>query len=518
MRLTELLSAAGISGGLEYHDVEITGITCDTRRLREGNLFVALKGRKLDAHALIGEAILRGAVAILTEEGSEYAEEIRSVPILSCRDTRSAIAYLADAYYGFPSKEVEIVGVTGTNGKTTVARLLSEILLRDGRKIGLIGTTGAFVGDKALKSEGLSPDAHMTTPDPEVLYRILAEMRDMGCRTVVMEATSHASVLKRLSPIRFSLLIFTNLTRDHLDFHGTMEAYYDAKAALFRQTDRALVNIDGSGVIGDPVGYGAGIAAEGRRNGAEVITLSADPMRNANASIIGVEMHRDAGISFTLLMRDDEMRITSPLVGRFNVMNLASAATAARMLGVKADTISKVLRSFFDIKGRMERVTAKSDDISVFIDFAHTPDALENLLFAMRELREKGARILLLFGCGGDRDRTKRREMAQIASRMADVVYITEDNRRSEDIGQIFSDILQGIDKEKPYFLIERREDAIAKAIMDAAPGDIVLLCGKGHEQYTVDQNGTHEFFEDKIARQALLARRSDGGGNRDEN
>ena len=518
MRLTDLLSTAGLSCSSEYTDVEITGITCDTRRIREGNLFVALKGRKTDAHALIEEAILRGAAAVLTEEGSEFAENVRSVPILSCGDTRSAMAYLADAYYGFPSRELKIVGVTGTNGKTTVARLLSEILLRDGQKIGLIGTTGAFVGAVALNAEGISPDAHMTTPDPEVFYRILAEMRDMGCRMVVMEATSHASALKKLSPIRFSLLIFTNLTRDHLDFHGTMEAYYDAKAALFRRTDRAIVNLDGSGVIGDPVGYGAGIAEEGRRSGAKVTTLSADPKRSANVSILDVEMHRDAGISFTLLMQDDEMRISSPLVGRFNVMNLAEAATAARMLGVKADTICTALRSFFEVKGRMERVTAKSDDISVFIDFAHTPDALENLLFTMRELREKGSRILLLFGCGGDRDRTKRKEMAQIASRMADVVYITEDNRRSEDIGQIFSDILQGMDKEKPYFLIERREDAIAKAIMDAAPGDIVLLCGKGHEQYTVDQNGTHEFFEDKIARQALLSRRSDGGGHRDEN
>ena len=521
MRLKDLLIAAGLSFScsMKYEDTVITGVTCDTRRLREGNLFVALRGRKLDAHVLIGDAILRGAAAVLIEEGSAYSFDARGVPILSCENTRAALAYLADAYYGFPSRALQMVGVTGTNGKTTVARLLSEILLRDGRTVGLIGTMGASVGRYALAAEGISPDAHMTTPDPEVLYRLLAKMRDMGCSTVVMEATSHASALQKLLPIRFDLLIFTNLTRDHLDFHGTMEAYYDAKAALFRQTDRALVNVDGSDVIGDPVGYGARIAEEGQRSGAEVVTLSANPLCLADAQITDLKADSDDGVSFILRVQGDEMRIESPLVGRFNVMNLAEAGVAAGMLGVERDTISLVLREFRGVKGRLERVTtADTQDVSVFIDFAHTPDALENLLVTMRALRKKGSRILLLFGCGGERDRTKRKEMAQIASRMADVVYITEDNRRNEDIGQIFSDILQGIDKEKPYFLIEHRADAIMKAITDAAPGDTVLLCGKGHEEYTVDRNGTHEFFEGEIARRALLLRKSYGGGNRDEN
>ena len=521
MRLRELLSRAGIdfpeSG--EHEDIIITGITCDTRRLREGNLFVALRGQRTDAHARIGEAVLRGAAALLVEERRDGIDSARSVPQIVCTDTRAAMARVADAFYGCPSRAMQIVGVTGTNGKTTVAGLLWEILRADGRRVGLIGTTGACIGDHALKAEGISPEAHMTTPDPEVLYRLLAEMRDAGCDTVVMEATSHASALQKLLPIRFSLLIFTNLTRDHLDFHGTMEAYFDAKARLIRQSDTVIVNLDGSGVIGDPEGYGKRMALLARSYGKNVVTVTADPLARADVRITDAVLNRQSGVALTLLYKEDALTLTSPLIGRFNVMNLAEAATAAKLLGVADGVISEVLKGTQGAKGRMERVSAPGrDDITVLIDFAHTPDALENLLFTVRDLRQGAARIHVLFGCGGDRDRTKRKEMAQIASRMADMVYVTEDNRRSEDIGQIFSDILRGIDKEKPYAVIERREEAIARAITDAKAGDIVLLCGKGHEEYTVDQNGTHEFFEGEIARRALAARASHGGGHRDEN
>ena len=522
MRLTELLSRAGMDfpEGGGYEDINITGITCDTRRLHEGNLFVALCGRHTDTHERIGEAVLRGAAALLVEKGRACtADYTPSAVQIECTDTRAAMARLADAYYGFPSRGMQIVGVTGTNGKTTVAHLLLGILRADGRRVGLIGTTGAFIMDRALKAEGISPDAHMTTPDPEVLYRLLAEMRDAGCDTVVMEATSHASALQKLLPIRFSLLIFTNLTRDHLDFHGTMAAYFDAKARLVRQSDTVIVNLDGSSVIGDPEGYGERMALLARDYGKTAVTVTASDDQPADVKIGETAVDRQTGIAFTLRDGEDLLTVKSPLIGRFNVMNLAEAVTAARRLGVRDDVICRAISEARGVKGRMERVSSPGrDDITVLIDFAHTPDALESLLFAVREMRRDRSRIRVLFGCGGDRDRTKRREMAQIASRMADMVYVTEDNRRNEDIGQIFSDILKGIDKERPYAVIERREEAIERAITDAETGDIVLLCGKGHEEYTVDQNGTHEFFEGEIARRALAARASHGGGHRDEN
>ena len=512
MRLSTLLKRAGYGMISVPREIEITGISSDTRTTKEGDLFVALRGEKTDSHGLIGLAGENGAVCAVVEAGAPVSEVL---PTVTVPDTREALARLWDALLGHPSSEMTLVGVTGTNGKTTVTHLLSDVLEKAGRRVGRIGTVEGSAAGQTLFREPPTEGARMTTPDPCVLYPMLREMQTSGCDVVVMEATSHASALKKLSPLRFELLIFTNLTHDHLDFHKTPEAYFKAKADLARQARSVLVNLDNSAVFGDPCGYADRFLRAARKSGARVYTCSSYESRSPDFLLTEFregDAAENGGLSFRFFSRlhGEGFTITSPLYGGYNGMNLLESASAALLLGASPESVKEALRTSRGAPGRMERVDlGESADVTVFIDFAHTSDALENLLRTVRGFRKKGQRLTVLFGCGGDRDRSKRREMAAVASRLADLTYITSDNSRSEDPNAIIKDILRGIEKEKPYRVVKDRREAIETAILDAREGEILLLCGKGHEQYQIDKSGIHDFCESEIARRAYRKRRA---------
>ena len=501
MKLSALLTASGYPEAISQikEDVEVTEIVFDSRKAREGSLFVAMRGNASDSHRYIADAAARGAAVAVTEyRTSDKIEEI----VLS--DTRQALSRLSDAMSGHPAQALSVVGVTGTNGKTSVASILTHILCAAGKRAGMIGTVGASLDGVPIPRD---PADTMTTPDPTVLYPLLKRMRDAGCETVVLEATSHASALKKLDPITFDLLIFTNLSHDHLDFHGSMERYFEAKAELFRKTKRALVCLD---ECAGCAGYAERIAEIAQQNGAEVRTYSRDERKAPDFLLTDFHESAREGIGFTVKIKDGsaDFKVSSGLLGIYSGMNLLGSVAAARMLGISPARISAAVGSFPGVPGRMERVFLGRDaDITVCIDFAHTPDALENLLSAMQGLRGKNRRIVTLFGCGGDRDRTKRRDMGAIASCMSDLVYITSDNSRSENPDGIIKDILRGIDKEKPYRVIPDRKEAIEEAILSAKTGDIILLCGKGHEHYQIDNAGMHPFCESDIAKEAFRKR-----------
>ena len=477
-------------------DVLITGICPDSSRVEPGNLYVAIEGLHADGHSFIGEAKQRGISALAVSskainDGRVDIDEL-DLPVLIAQDTRELISYLFSAWYKNPQDEIKIVGVTGTNGKTTVATLTREILTGGDIPSGIIGTVGCYSPKGKLDVRSANANANMTTPDPEELYRILRIMADDGARVVVMETTSHALALKKTEPIDFEIAVFTNLSEDHLDFHNNMENYFAAKARLFDKCRLAVINYDDR--------YGRKLAekidiphffcsAEGRETDCAA----------EDVHILG------GGIEYKLTSRDLRLRVRSPLRGGFNVMNTMQAAVTARALGVSAITVKESLARLSGIIGRLERLKIDGKaDFSVYIDYAHTPDALENLLRTARAFTKSNQRIVLVFGCGGDRDKTKRPIMGKIAVDMADFVIITGDNSRSERTVDIIRDIISGIvDREgASYTVIESRRDAIEYAIKNARRGDVILLAGKGHEEYEIDDKGKHPFSERMLVKE----------------
>lgn len=491
LKLIEEIDGIGFGNSFAVEDLEITGICSDSSRIEVGNLYVAIEGIKNDGHAYIGEAICRGAAAVAVsdralKENRLDAEKI-SVPVLVCENTRILSAQLLAAFFENPQKKLKIVGVTGTNGKTSVSRLIYEILIRSGIACGLIGTTGCRTYKRTIDIKSKNPEANMTTPEPEELYHILSEMVNDGCTVAVMEVTSHALVQGRVAPIDFFASVFTNLSEDHLDFHKTMDNYFAAKKQLFEKSRLAVINYDDR--------YG--------RHLAETIDIPAllcsAECREVPHLAEDIRIHGRCGIEYKLSSPDLRLRIRSPLQGRFNVMNTMQAALVARALGVSSHNIKATLDSFSGISGRLECLKVdEMVDFSVYVDYAHTPDALENLLRTARGFARNEQRIVLLFGCGGDRDKGKRPHMGRIATVMADFVVITSDNSRSEQAHCIISDIIKGIDDSDgaPYTVIEDRRDAIEYVIKNARRGDIILLSGKGHEEYEIDRLGKRPFSE----------------------
>lgn len=482
MRLRTLLQEAGLPTMVE--DREIVGVASDSRRMREGMLFVALRGMRADGFEHIAEALERGAVFVVAER------PVPNVPHLVVPDARRALAFLCDAWYGHPARALTLVGVTGTNGKTSTSEMIYYILRCAGVCCGVIGTVSTACNGEELSIRAADPLANMTTPEPEELYAQLAEMRDRGAACVVMEVTSHALALGRVAPLVFQRALFTNLTPDHLDFHGDMESYYVEKRKLFSQCEVAVISTLSS--------YGSRLASE--------VTM---PQIVVSRSSITVLENRGAqGTSFRLSVGEACLDIALSVPGGVFVENAALAAATALSLGAEAPLVCEALRAFPGVRGRMERVVIPGADISVFLDYAHTPDALERLLQGVRQWRAPDSRILLLFGCGGDRDRGKRKEMGRIATRLADLTVLTSDNCRSEEPAAILRDILRGIDKEKAYTVIPDREEAICFAIRAARAGDIVLLAGKGHEEYEIRGGRRLPFSEREIVQRALLARK----------
>lgn len=495
MKLKELCAAIDAVCPARWENTEIPAITTHSGEVVKGGMFLCIRGIHTDGHRYIPQAIENGAIAILVEENADY-ETYPDAVFLKAANTRRATACLFNAFYGYPTRHLKFIGVTGTNGKTSVTYLIRKILEASLVRCGLIGTVGCESVGRHLDTHNRDPLANMTTPDPEELYRLLREMVRDGVEYVVMEVTSHALSLGKLDPIRFSVAVFTNLTPEHLDFHRTMDAYAEAKAELFARSDCSIVNIDSL--------YATKMLAMA---GGDIITCSEEGRR---ASYQATDVHFDgkAGVKYLLSSANRRMKLRCPIPGKFTVMNSMQAAICALELGFTPAAVKEALSSVAGVKGRMERVKlGPTADITVLIDYAHTPDALENLLLTARELCAENERMVLLFGCGGDRDRSKRAQMGRIASRLADAVILTSDNSRSEDPMEILAEIEKGFEEKKNYTVLPDRERAIRYAIGHAEKGDLILLAGKGHENYEIGKDGRRPFSETQIVKDAFAIR-----------
>jgi UDP-N-acetylmuramoyl-L-alanyl-D-glutamate--2,6-diaminopimelate ligase len=456
-------------------EVEVSGLAYSSQSVVPGALFFCVPGFTADGHDFAPDAVARGAVALVCQRPLGLG-----VPEVVVPDVRAAMGPAAARFYGDPTAELDVVGVTGTNGKTTTAFLLRHLLEAGGRQTGLLGTVKRVVG-------GVEEEVERTTPEAIDLQATFRRMLDRGDRACAMEVSSHALELGRVAGIRFACRVFTNLTQDHLDFHETMEAYFAAKRRLFEEAGLSVVNLDDE---------------YGRRIAAEVDSVSFAVERPADYRARDVEFDL-MGSTFRCETPDGELELHSPLPGLFNVQNVLGAVAAARSLAVPGETIADALPSFGRVPGRFEPVD-EGQDFGVLVDYAHTPEALENVLAAAREVTRN--RLHVVFGAGGDRDRGKRPLMGAAARRLADRVLVTSDNPRSEEPEAIVDAIMVGAGPDAEREIDRRR--AIALAIDSAAPGDVVVIAGKGHEQGQEFENGRKEPFDDvSEARAALRAR-----------
>jgi UDP-N-acetylmuramoyl-L-alanyl-D-glutamate--2,6-diaminopimelate ligase len=453
--------------------VTVTDLAYDARRVEPGGLFVCVPGLKADGHDFAPQAVANGAVALIVERPLEL-----DVPQLVVTDTRGAMALAADAFFGMPTRELEVVGVTGTNGKTTTAFLLFSILAAAGRRPGLLGTIENRIG-------GERRAASRTTAEAIDLQRTLREMLEAGDRSCAIEATSHGSALKRLLGVRFRALVFTNLSQDHLDFHETMEGYFDAKRRLFVEPDADGNRPPAAINVGDD---------HGRRLAEELANLGESPLGFSLDDAADLEVGA-TGSTFSY----DGLELRTRLRGRFNVENVLGAVCAARLVNIPDAAIAAGVEHLTGVPGRFEAVD-EGQPFTVLVDYSHTPEALESVLREARALTS--SRLLCVFGCGGDRDRGKRPRMGEIASRLADVTIVTSDNPRSEQPQAIIDEILEGIDG--PVEVEPDRATAIAHALEEATEGDVVLVAGKGHEQGQEFADCTIPFDDREVAREAL--------------
>jgi UDP-N-acetylmuramoyl-L-alanyl-D-glutamate--2,6-diaminopimelate ligase len=481
----------GIAPSSPDADPEVVRVEADSRRVGPGTLFVARKGVKTDAATFAVEAVARGAVAVIAERDLPGL----GVPVVVVPDASEALGRLADRLEGEPSRDVQVIGVTGTNGKTTTTFLVQWTLEAAGRPCSLLGTIVNRVG-------GRETTARMTTPDAPETHRALAQTRDAGARCLAMEVSSHALDQRRCAGVRFRAGVFTNLTRDHLDYHGTVEAYGDAKARLFEALDA-----DGAAILNAHDPFSRALA---RRTKARVVRYgwhergAAAPEGEAIATVEGWSLE---GTSLSLRLGADTLRVSLPLVGPFNVENALAAAATAWALGVEPRAIRAALEASQGVPGRLEPVRGGPGDPTVLVDYAHTPDALERVLGALRPL--VGGRLLVVFGAGGDRDRGKRAPMGRAVERFADRAYVTSDNPRSEPPASILAQVLAGFERPQAAVVIEDRAAAIEAALGDAREGDLVVLAGKGHETGQTFADRTLPFDDRLAARAALAARRA---------
>ena len=468
--------------------IDVRGLTYDSRRVTPGDVFIALKGLKAAGADFSMDAVRRGAVAVVADTPADAAI---SVPWFVVPDARAAMATIAAELYGHPSRSMQVIGITGTNGKTTTAYLLRAVFEAAGRKCGLLGTVAYSVGDEELP-------ALRTTPEAPDVQRMFRQMVDAGCRACVMEVSSHALALRRVDETSFAAAVFTNLTRDHLDYHVDMESYFAAKRRLFDMLPPgapSVINVD------DPRGDTL------RKAVAVPITFALNKPADVTPGPLNLTFD---GLEFDVRTPQGAVHVKSPLVGRPNVSNILATVAVATALDVPEDAIELGLTSLRGVPGRFEVVSAPDDDVAVVIDYAHTDDALKNLLETARPLARR--RVITVFGCGGDRDRTKRPLMGAVAARLSDVVVMTSDNPRTEDPVRIIEEIKRGVpvksDRSAATFTIVDRKEAIQFAIKKAEPGDLVLLVGKGHEQFQVIGTDELPFDEAAIARAALERRR----------
>lgn len=477
----------GITAIAREGDAEVVGVTDVLQQVRPGYLFVAIKGKRVDGHDLVAEALSRGAVAIVCSRGVSLPIGIASAQV---PDTRVALAHLVSNFYGTPAAKMRMVGVTGTNGKTTNSFLIQSILREAGFKVGLLGTVHVDNGDYV-------EPATLTTPDAPLLYASLARMVENGVDHAVMEVSSHSLVLGRVEAIEYDTAVFLNLTQDHLDLHGTMEAYFEAKAGLFTHLGKVAKKAPKTAVINLDDAYGQRLVG---LCDSKVLTYALDQA----ADFFARDVRGDAsGASFCLVTPSGECEVTISTPGRHSIYNALAAAGAAWAEGVELAAIARGLARP-TVPGRMERVDA-GQPFDVFIDYAHTPDGLDNVLRAARSFTRH--RLIVVFGCGGDRDRGKRPLMGEIAARLADLVILTSDNPRREEPTSILQEILSGItetDARERVLVEVSRAEAIRKAIFMARQGDVVLLAGKGHENYQIFRDETIHFDDREVASLAL--------------
>ena len=473
MKLKDILQNVAVTHWAADPELEIAGVSSDTREeMGEDFLFVALSGFAFDGNSFIPKAVEKGAVAVVTTKAPEV-----DIPYVLVDNDRLALARIAAAFYGHPADSMTMIGVTGTNGKTSTTWLLKQVLEQTtGAMVGLIGTMENHIGDQVL-------DTERTTPESIQLQRLFARMRDAGCRYAVMEVSSHAIALHRVEGIRFAVGAFTNLTEDHLDFHHTMEDYGNTKAQLFDHCDKAVVNSD--------CPWGQRMVA-----GRDIPTITTAVDGCGDLMAKNVEFGRD-GLHFTAVFGEKSADVQVPIPGKFTVYNVLTVLGIALQLGIDLEAAAAALRRVRGVKGRVEVVPTLGKDYTLLIDYAHTPDGLENVLSAVRGFCK--GRLIALFGCGGDRDRKKRPIMGEIGVRLADLAVITSDNPRTEVPAAIIGDILAGLGDATNFVAIENRVEAIRYAMDIAQKDDIIVLAGKGHETYQEVMGVKHHMDEREI-------------------
>lgn len=489
--LLQSIQNATLTCGAE--SIEIKQITADSREVKEGSLFICLTGAHVNGHTFVDKAVASGAVALLVSEPVSVPDH---VAVITVADTRVAMQECVPFFYDYPASKMRMIGVTGTNGKTTTTHIIGHILRAQGHKVGIIGTVHTLIGDKAYP-------IHNTTPDVVDLQHILCQMVEEGVTHCIMEVSSHALALGRVAGVEYDTAVFTNLTQDHLDFHKTFENYLTAKCKLFEQVSApnqhkknkgAVINID------DP--YGKRVM---EKNSAPLITYGT----KGEGTLEGENLTITSKTSvYDVVYEGKQYPIHMKITGLFNVYNTLAAIGAALFEGVSMEAIVEALKNFTAVPGRFELVE-EGQDFAVVVDYAHTPDGLENILETAKKIVDN--HILVVFGCGGDRDATKRPIMGGIAAQYGDKIYVTSDNPRTEDPEKIVAQVAEGVKEQlrpdSSYKVITDRREAIFEAIRDAQKGDVVIIAGKGHEDYQILKDKTIHFDDREVAREALKER-----------
>lgn len=482
MRLSIIISGLDIEAVSGHTDIDITGIAYDSRAVKEGNVFVAIEGYKADGHGYINEAIKNGAKAIIVQRDVFVNSDLA---IIKVKDTRKALAKVSSGFYNNPSEKFYLIGITGTNGKTSTSYIIESIFRASGKKIGVVGTIGCQINGKYIKTKN-------TTPESLELQQLFNEIIKSNIENCVMEVSSHSLELSRVDNTDFDVGIFTNITKEHLDYHKTFENYYNAKKKLFFMTNKYnIINIDDE--------YGKLLIDELSRVNIPLLTYGIESKADVYATDL---CFKATGVSYKLHIFNNATDINMKIPGIFTVYNCLAAAACAHVYGIDISHIKEGLEKVEGVKGRFELVPT-NQDFTVIIDFAHTADALEKVLSAISQFSE--GRKIIVFGAGGDRDRTKRAPMGEVAGRYCDFCIVTSDNPRTEEPQKIIDDIIEGVKKVNGnYISIVDRKEAIEYAIKNSKPKDIILLAGKGHETYTIIGDKVLNFDEREIVKEAL--------------
>jgi len=481
MKLTDLLKAIQPIKIIGDTEKEITGVNIDSRLIKEGHLFMAMRGTQADGHAYISSAIAKGATAILCEELPDKIE--KEIPYIVVNDSEETVGKIATTFYGNPTSRMKLVGVTGTNGKTTIATLLYNMFRAFGHKVGLVSTVCNYIDDEPIPTEH-------TTPDPVTLNELLGKMADAGCEYAFMEVSSHSIAQKRISGLKYVGGIFTNLTRDHLDYHKTVENYLRAKKKFFDDMPKnafSLTNLD------DKNGK---VMVQNTKS--KIYTYSLTSLSDFKGRVL--ESHFEG-----MLLDFNNHEVAVPFVGKFNASNLLAVFGAAVLLGKEEEEVLRVLSTLHPVSGRFEAIRS-SKRYTAIVDYAHTPDALANVLKAIHGVLEGRGKVITVFGAGGNRDKGKRPLMAKEAAKGSDKIIVTSDNPRFEDPQAIINDVLAGLtdDDMKKTISIEDRREAIRTACMLAQPDDVILVAGKGHEDYQEIKGVKHHFDDHEVVREAM--------------